>query len=227
MRRRPSSSDMDRKRATNALIGSPVERIEDFRFLTGRGQYVDDLAFQGMLHAVIVRSPRAHGRIRGVDKRAALARPGVHAVITAEDIGASIPTIPLRQEASPEFKPFEQPVIAHGKVRYVGEPIAVILAATQAAAEDALDAMVLDIVDLPAVVDSAAAAEGDVLLFESAGRNVALTLSGVRGDADAAFRQAPYTRREQFKVQRHGAVPLESRGLLAQWNAEQGRMTIY
>ena len=218
---------MERKRATNALIGSPIERIEDFRFLTGRGQYVDDLAFQGMLHAVIVRSPRAHGRIHAVDKRAALARPGVHAVITAEDIGASIPTIPLRQEASPEFKPFEQPVIAHGKVRYVGEPVAVILAATQAAAEDALDAMVLDIVDLPAVVDSAAAAEGDVLLFESAGRNVALTLSGVRGDADAAFRQAPYTRREQFKVQRHGAVPLESRGLLAQWNAEQGRMTIY
>jgi aerobic carbon-monoxide dehydrogenase large subunit len=217
---------MDRKRATNALIGSPIERIEDFRFLTGRGQYVDDLAFQGMLHAVIVRSPRAHGRIHAVDKRAALARPGVHAVITAEDIGASIPTIPLRQEASPEFKPFEQPVIAHGKVRYVGEPVAVILAATQATAEDAVDAMVLDIVDLPAVVDSAAAAEGDVLLFESAGRNVALTLSGVRGDADAAFRQAPYTHREQFKVQRHGAVPLESRGLLAQWNAEQGRMTV-
>jgi carbon-monoxide dehydrogenase large subunit len=218
---------MDRKRATNALIGSPVERIEDFRFLTGRGQYVDDLAFEGMLHAVIVRSPRAHGRIRGVDKRAALARPGVHAVITAEDIGASIPTIPLRQEASPEFKPFEQPVIAHGKVRYVGEPIAVILAATQAAAEDALDATVLDIVDLPAVVDAAAAAKGGVLLFESAGRNIALTLSGVREDADAAFRHAPYTRREQFKVQRHGAVPLESRGLLAQWDAEQGRMTVY
>jgi aerobic carbon-monoxide dehydrogenase large subunit len=215
------------KRATNALIGSPIERVEDFRFLTGRGQYVDDLTFEDMLHAVIVRSPRAHGSIRSIDQRAALAHPGVHAVITAADIGASIPTIPLRQEVSPEFKAFEQPVIAHEKVRYVGEPVAVILAATQAAAEDALDAMVLDIADLPAVVDSAAAAKGDVLLFESAGRNVALTLTGVRGNAEAAFKDAPYTRREQFKVQRHGAVPMEPRGLLAQWNAEQGRMTVY
>jgi aerobic carbon-monoxide dehydrogenase large subunit len=218
---------MDRKRATNALIGSPIERIEDFRFLTGRGQYVDDLAFEDMLHAVIMRSPRAHGRIRSIGKRAATARPGVHAVITAADIGALVPTIPLRQEASPEFKPFEQPVIAHGKVRYVGEPVAVVLAATQAAAEDALDAMELDIADLPAVVDTATAAKGDILLFEEAGRNVALTLTGVRGDPEAAFRHAPYTRREQFNGQRHGAVPMEPRGLLAQWNAEQGRMTVY
>ncbi|TMJ33166.1 MAG: xanthine dehydrogenase family protein, partial [Alphaproteobacteria bacterium] len=215
------------KRATNALIGSPIERIEDFRFLTGRGQYVDDLAFDDMLHAVIVRSSRAHGRIRSIDKRAAMARPGVHTVITAADLGASVPTIPLRQEASPEFKPYEQPVLAHEKVRYVGEPVAVILAATQAAAEDALDAMVIEIDDMPAVVDAATAVHGDILLFESAGSNVALTLSGVRGDADAAFKDAPYIRREQFSVQRHGAVPMEPRGLLAHWNAEQRQMTVY
>jgi carbon-monoxide dehydrogenase large subunit len=218
---------MDRPRAKNALIGSPVERIEDFRFLTGRGQYVDDLAFKDMLHAVIARSPRAHGRIRAIDKRAALARAGVHAVITAADIGAPVPTIPLRQEASPEFKPFEQPVLAHDKVRYVGEPVAVILAATQAAAEDALDAVTIEMDELPAVVDSAAATKGDAFLFESAGRNVALTLTGVRGDADAAFNNPAYTRREHFKVQRHGAVPLEPRGLLAQWDAEQSRLTVY
>src|SRR5713226_3470863 len=191
---------MDRKRATNALVGSPIERIEDFRFLTGRGQYVDDLAFQDMLHAVIVRSPLAHGRIRSIDKSTALKSPGVHAVITAADIGSSIPTIPLRQESDPAFRAFEQPVIAHDKVRYVGEPVAVVLAETPAAAEDALDAMVLDIVALPAVVDSAMSAKGDILLFESAGRNVALTLSGVRGNADVAFEGAAYTRREQFKV---------------------------
>jgi carbon-monoxide dehydrogenase large subunit len=218
---------MDRRRAPNALVGSPIERIEDFRFLTGRGQYVDDLAFEEMLHAVVVRSPVAHGRIRSIDKSAALARPGVHAVITATDIGPSIPTIPLRQESSPAFKAFEQPVIAHDKVRYVGEPVAVVLAETQAAAEDALEAMVLDIVTLPAVVDSAMAAKSDILLFEGAGRNVALTLSGVRGDADVAFRDAAYSRREQFKVQRHGAVPMEPRGLLAQWDADQDRLTVY
>src|SRR6266849_2617991 len=218
---------MDRKRATNALVGSPIERIEDFRFLTGRGQYVDDLSFKGMLHAVIVRSPLAHGRIRSIDKSAALARPGVHAVITAADIGPFIPTIPLRQESLPAFKAFEQPVIAHDKVRYVGEPVAVVLAQTQAVAEDALDAMALDIVALPAVVDTAMAASADILLFESVGSNVALTLSGVRGDPDVAFKDAAYARREQFKVQRHGAVPMEPRGLLAQWNAEQDRLTVY
>jgi carbon-monoxide dehydrogenase large subunit len=218
---------MDRKRATNALVGSPIERIEDARFLTGRGQYVDDLSFEGMLHAVIVRSPLAHGRIRSIDKSAALARPGVHAVITAADIGPSIPTIPLRQESLPAFKAFEQPVIAHDKVRYVGEPVAVVLAQTQAAAEDALDAMVLDIAALPAVVDSTTAATAKILLFESAGSNAALTLSGVRGDADVAFKNAAYSRREQFKVQRHGAVPLEPRGLLAEWSADQGRLTVY
>jgi carbon-monoxide dehydrogenase large subunit len=218
---------MDRKRATNALVGSPIERIEDFRFLRGRGQYVDDLSFEEMLHAVIVRSPVAHGRIRSIDKTAALAFPGVHAVITAADIGPSIPTIPLRQESSPAFEAFEQPVIAYDKVRYVGEPVAVVLAETQAAAEDALDAMVLDIATLPAVIDSATAAKADILLFEGAGRNVALTLSGVRGDPDAAFKNAPYSRREQFKVQRHGAVPMEPRGLLAVWNADQARLTVY
>jgi aerobic carbon-monoxide dehydrogenase large subunit len=218
---------MHRKRATNALIGSPIERIEDLRFLKGRGQYVDDLALEDMLHAVIVRSPRAHGRIRAIDKRAALACPGVHAVITAGDIGFPVPTIPLRQESDPAFRAFEQPVIAHDKVRYVGEPVAVILARSQAAAEDALDAMVLDIAALPAVIDCAMAAKADVLLFESTGRNVALTLTGVRGEANIAFNDAPYTRRERFKVQRHGAVPMEPRGLLAHWNADRDRLTVH
>jgi aerobic carbon-monoxide dehydrogenase large subunit len=218
---------MDRKRATNALIGSPIERIEDFRFLKGRGQYVDDLALEDMLHAVIVRSPRAHGRIRAIDKSAALACPGVYAVITAGDIGSPVATIPLRQESDPAFRAFEQPVIAHDKVRYVGEPVAVILASSQAAAEDALDAMVLDIAALPAVIDCAMAAKADVLLFESTGRNVALTLSGVRGEANVAFNDAPYTRRERFKVQRHGAVPMEPRGLLAHWNADRDRLTVH
>jgi carbon-monoxide dehydrogenase large subunit len=221
---------MDQKRTTNAFVGSPVERLEDFRFLRGRGQFVDDLARDNLLHAVILRSAVAHGRIRSIDPRAALARPGVHAVITAADIGAStgsaIPTIPLRQESSPAFKPFEQPVIAHDKVRYVGEPLAVVLAESAAAAEDALDAIALEIESLPAVVDSAGAGKNDILLFEGARSNLALTLTGVRGDADAAFERAGYVRREHFKVQRHGAVPMEPRGLLAEWDAALGRLTV-
>jgi len=214
----------DRRRGEamrNAFIGSPVERREDLRFLRGRGQFVDDLVRDDLLHAVILRSAVAHGRIRAIDTRAALARPGVRAVITAADIGAAIPTIPLRQESSPAFKPFEQPVIAHGKVRYVGEPVAVVVADSAAAAEDALDLIALEIEPLPAVVDGAA----DVLLIESADSNLALTLRGVRGDADAAFRHAAYTRREHFKVQRQGAVPMEPRGLLAEWDA--GWVTIH
>jgi carbon-monoxide dehydrogenase large subunit len=197
----------------NALIGSPVERIEDLRFLRGRGQYVDDLARDDLLHAAVLRSSVAHGRLKGVDTRAALALPGVRAVITAADIGTAIPTIPLRQESSPEFKPFEQPVIARDKVRYVGEPIAVVLADSAAAAEDALEAISADIESLPAVVTSA-------------GGTLALTLSGVRGDPDAAFARAPYTRRERFSVQRHGAVPMEPRGLLAEWDATRGVLTV-
>ena len=102
---------MDRKRTTNAFIGSAIERVEDFRLLRGRGQFVDDLARENLLHAVILRSSVAHGRICSIDTAAARARPGVHAVITAADIGAAIPTIPLRQDSSPAFKPFEQPVI--------------------------------------------------------------------------------------------------------------------
>ena len=216
---------MERKRTTNAFIGSPVERIEDFRFLRGRGQYVDDLARDDLLHAVILRSAVAHGRIRSIETRTALARPGVHAVITAAEIGAAIPTIPLRQESSPAFKPFEQPVIAHRKVRYVGEPVAVVLADSAAAAEDALEAVAVEIEALLAIVSSAAATN-DVLLFEDAGSNLALALTGVRGDADAAFKGAPYVRRERFSVQRHGAVPMEPRGLLAEWDAA-GRLTVH
>ena len=107
---------VDRARPANSFVGSPIERIEDLRFLRGKGQYVDDISPPGLLHAVILRSAVAHGRIREIDRAAALARPGVHAVITAADIG-NIPTIPLRQEQLAAFKPFEQPVIAVGKVR--------------------------------------------------------------------------------------------------------------
>ena len=87
---------MESTRRTNAFVGSPVERIEDLRLLRGRGQYVDDLAPAGLLHAVILRSAVAHGRIRAIDAAAAQARPGVVAVITAADIGPVMPTIPLR-----------------------------------------------------------------------------------------------------------------------------------
>src|SRR5262249_42494453 len=157
----------DRTRPANSFVGSPIERIEDLRFLCGKGQYVDDVSPAGLLHAVIVRSSTAHGRIRGIDYGAALAQPDVHAVITAADIG-DVPTIPLRQEQLEIFKPFEQPVIAVGKVRYVGEPVAIVVAETAAAAEDAAEAVAIDIEELPVVADCGPAAEtGGTLLFDT------------------------------------------------------------
>ena len=116
---------MDHKRTINTFVGSPVERLEDLRFLRGRGRFVDDLDDNRyVLHAAILRSPLAHGRIRAIDVSAARAQPGVEAVITAADIG-DVPFITMRQELLPVFKPYLQPVIARDKVRYVGEPLAV------------------------------------------------------------------------------------------------------
>ena len=141
-------------RAT-ALIGQPVDRAEDLRFLTGAGKYVDDLQRDGMLHAVLLRSGVAHGRIRSLDTSAALAMKGVHGVITAAEIGGQVPVIPLRLANLPEFKPYLQPVIAREKVRYVGEPLAVVVAESQPLAEDALEAIEVEIESLPAVPDRA------------------------------------------------------------------------
>jgi carbon-monoxide dehydrogenase large subunit len=211
----------------NSLIGSPIERLEDLRFLRGRGEYVDDVARPGLLHAAILRSPVAHGRIRKIDAGPALALPGVRAVLTAADFGSSVPTIPLRQEPLPAFLPYLQPVIAVDRVRYVGEPVAVVIADGPGIAEDALDHVILDIEHLAAVSSREGAAGDEILLFEGTTTNRPITLTAVRGDADAAFRQADYVRRERFTVQRHSAIPMEPRGLIAEWDADAGHLTIW
>jgi aerobic carbon-monoxide dehydrogenase large subunit len=213
-------------RTVNSLVGSPIERLEDLRFLRGRGQYVDDLARGDMLHAAILRSSVAHGRIRSIDVSAARALAGVHSVITAKDIGNRVPRVPMRLQPLPDFEPFGQPVIAETKVRYVGEAIAVVLADTAGIAEDALGLIEVDIEALPAVADRHASAQGASLLFEDAGSNLAIKFHAVRGDAAAAFRDAPYVRRESFRTQRHMALPMEPRGLLAEWDAARGRLTV-
>jgi carbon-monoxide dehydrogenase large subunit len=209
------------------LIGQPVDRVEDLRFLTGAGKFVDDLTRDGMLHAVVLRSGVAHGRIRRLDAAAARAKPGVHAVITAAEIGEGVPVIPLRLANLPEFAPYLQPVIARDKVRYVGEPVAVVVATSQALAEDALEAIELEIERLPALPDRRAAADGAALLFEATGSNRAVRYAVAFGDADAAFAKAEYTRRESFRCHRLTAVPLETRGLIAEWDAAKSRVTVF
>jgi aerobic-type carbon monoxide dehydrogenase small subunit (CoxS/CutS family) len=155
---------------------SPARRWSgaDRRFLRGRGEYVDDLVVEGLLHAVILRSAVAHGRIVSLDTSTALKCPGVHAVITGKDMPGGVPIIPMRLQPLPEFKPYEQPVLAYDKVRYVGEPIAVVLADSVAMAEDALEAIGLDIEPLPAVAGHATAAKNSSLLFETTGTNRSL-----------------------------------------------------
>ena len=210
---------------TNRYIGSPVERVEDLRFLRGRGEFVGDLRREGMLHAAILRSPSAHGRLRRIDATAAYAIPGVRAVITAAEIGA-VPTIPLRLLPLPGTERFLQPIIAVDRVRYVGEPVAVVLADSAALAEDGVGAIALDIEELSPVADRRASGRHDILLFEESGTNLAMAFTAVSGDADAAFREAAYVRRECFQVQRYTALPMEPRGLLAEWDGAQGRMTV-
>ncbi len=213
-------------RTVNTLIGSPVERLEDLRFLRGRGQYVDDLARDGLLHAAFLRSPVAHGRIRAIDVSQARALAGVHCVLTAKDIGDPVPRVPMRLQPLPEFDAVGQPVIAESKVRYVGEALAVVLADSAGVAEDALGLIEVDIEPLPVISDRVVSASKAALLFEEKGDNLAMTFRAVRGDAAAAFADAPYTRRESFRTQRHMALPMEPRGLLAEWDAADGKLTV-
>jgi carbon-monoxide dehydrogenase large subunit len=211
----------------NTFIGAPMERREDLRFLRGRGEYVDDVAMPGLLYAVILRSSVAHGRLVSIDASAALKVPGVHSVITGADMPGGPPIIPMRLQPLPEFKPFEQPVIAHEKVRYVGEPIAVLLATSVAIGEDALEAIAVEIEDLPAVADWQTAAKNQSVLFEKPGTNRSLVFQARKGDADAAFANAPYTRREYFRTGRHYGLTMEPRGVMATWDDARAKLTIY
>lgn len=213
--------------APNRLIGSPLERVEDLRLLRGRGQFVADINREGQLHAVILRSSVAHGRLQNIDTGAALQLAGVHAILTAVDLGTPVPVLPIRLQPLPELEPFRQPMLAHDRVRYVGEPLAVIVAESPAIAEDALDLIDVDIESLPAITDRTQAEAGDTILFEEHGSNVSMQWNAVKGDADAAFAKADYTRRETFRVQRHAALFMEPRGFVAEWDAEAERLTVW
>jgi carbon-monoxide dehydrogenase large subunit len=210
-----------------SYVGRSIERIEDLRLLRGRGKYVDDLHRDGMLHAAILRSPIPHGLIKTINFSNARAMPGVRAVYTAADIApgnTKVPAIPVRLMPVEKLLPFEQPVIAREKVRYVGEPIAVVVAESLAQAEDALDAIELDIETLPPVPDRHVSATNKSLLVEEAGTNIPIRYTATKGDALAA--KAPYVRRERLSANRHTAVCLEPRGLLASWDGAQTKLTV-
>jgi carbon-monoxide dehydrogenase large subunit len=208
-------------------IGRPLERFEDARFLRGEGCFVDDMQLPGMCHAVVVRSAVAHGRLLGIDKSAALDVPGVLAVLTHADMAAWCAEIPVRVGPVAGLERFLQWPIAVDTVRYVGEPVAVVIAEDRYVAEDGADLVHADIEALDAVVGMDDALYGEVFVHAHRGTNVAAHYEASRGDADAAFAQAEYVRKESFYCHRHSSVPLETRGLLARWDGANERLSVW
>ncbi|QHE83912.1 xanthine dehydrogenase family protein molybdopterin-binding subunit [Hydrogenophaga sp. BPS33] len=212
---------------SDTMIGRAVERSEDTRLLTGRGRYVDDVKRPGMLHAVVVRSPMAHATVLSIDASAALELPGVVKVITYADIAALAKAIPQRTCPLPGMENFLQMPMADQVVRYVGEPVAMVIAENRYIAEDAAELVYVDYDGLDAVVDARDAAQNKVVVHAAQGTNVASAYRVGRGDIEAAFRNAHYTRKESFYVHRHSAVPLETRGLVAEWDANAQHMSVW
>ena len=208
-------------------FGRSVLRKEDHRLLTGRGKYAADLRLPGMLHAAVLRAPHPHARLGAIRAKAALALRGVVAVVTAEDLGA-IGRIPVRLGPRPGVVACLQSPLAREKVRYVGEPVAVVIAESRYLAEDALDLMEVDYDPLPAVTDARRAVEpGSPVLHESINGNLVDRLDTHTGDARGALAAAAYRVSERFVVQRHTGVPMETRGLTAAFDPGTGVLRLW
>jgi carbon-monoxide dehydrogenase large subunit len=212
---------------TPKLVGARVKRVEDRRLLTGQGRYVDDHRPAGTLYAAFLRSPHAHARIVHVDAAPALAAPGVVAVLTGEEIARLAK--PLRAASKmPHYKETAMPALAVGKVRYVGEPVAVVVAESRYAAEDALDRIAVRYETLPPVTDmEAALANGSPLVHDDVGTNLILRREFAVGDVDAALRGAEVVVRERFRFYRHAGVCMENRGCLAEYDAGAERLSLH
>jgi aerobic carbon-monoxide dehydrogenase large subunit len=209
------------------LVGRPIRRVEDARFLTGAACYVGDFTRERMCHAVVVRSRLAHARLGDVRRSAALALPGVVAVLTASDLDDPDVRIPIRLAPLPGFDRYLQGVLARDRVRYVGEPVAVVIAEDRHVAEDAAALVTADYEPLEPVVDVHQAMSDRTVLHAGAGTNVASRYTVSRGDAAAAFAGAEYTRQETFRCHRHSAMPIETRGLVAEWDAVARTLTVW
>ncbi len=205
-------------------IGRSVPRVEDGRLLTGRGAFIDDHPpVAGLFHAAIVRSPHAHARIRGWDARAALAMEGVVGVVTGADVARACKPFGVGVTAPIHYYP-----AATDKVRFVGEPVAVVVARDRYLAEDAAEAVVVDYEPLPAVVDVEKALEpGAPILHEAVGSNLAGHRRLVYGDPDRAFAEAEVVVRERFHFPKYGSTPIETYGVIARWDAVDGVLTIW
>src|SRR5262245_40722653 len=209
-------------------VGRSLKRREDERFLKGRGAYVADVQRPHTLHLAVVRSPHAHARIRAIDLAAARALPGVVAVVTFDDVPELGRAIPMRMNERGQMQRYLQRPLARDKVRYVGEPVAAVVATDRYLAEDARERVRVDYEPLPAAIDTRTSAEpGAPLLVEAEGTNVVAAFTVASGDVDQALRGADLVVHETFYVQRHAGVPLETRGALADWDAGRGVLSLW
>jgi len=218
-------------------VGRSLLRREDRRLLTGQGQFIADLALPRMLHAVLVRSPVAHARIRSVDLSHAATMPGVMLALNGADLLQLLPPVPEGQISMPskwtsvvqhKFLNPQQPLLAHDKVRHVGEGIAIIVAETRDQAEDAAEQASWDLEELPAVVDPEAALRPDsAIVHDRFHTNLIGAFSVGRGDAAAALAGAPHRLRRRFYHHRYAAVPMECRGVVAAYDPRTDSATIW
>jgi carbon-monoxide dehydrogenase large subunit len=214
-------------------IGQAVTRFEDGRLLRGRGRYHDDVALPGQAYMVVVRSTHAAAGIRGVQAAAALAMPGVLAVFTAADLGDELGTMKMtlrrkRPDGSPMFAPPHRG-LARERVRYVGDPIALVIAETRAQAEDAAERVRVDYEPLPAVTSTAEAVRpGAPAVWDECPDNVSnVHEAGDRGATDAALAAAPRVIRRRYVITRVHAQYMEPRGALGVWDPVEERYTLY
>ncbi len=209
-------------------VGRSIVRPEDIPLVRGEAEFVGDIERPGQLHARIVRSDAAHGRLLCVHTQGAIERPGVVAVFT----GADLPDVrvPIRMEMGDVARQSlaTQPPLAVDRVRYVGEPVAVVVAYDQRSAEDAAAEVYPELEELDVVIDGVAGAQaGSVVLHEVLGDNVVDRLRWRIGRVDEALAKAAVVVREELYMQRHTGVPLETRGIVAAWDPGLGRLTIW
>ena len=213
--------------STQPYIGAPLRRREDVRFVTGQGQYLDDVRLPEMLHAAILRSPHAHARVRGIDASAALALDGVTAVFTYADMAELMKPIPMRVFPLPGLDNYLQTPLSADTVRHAGEAVAVVVAESRYLAEDAIDLIEVDYEPLPAVASVSDALTDAVVVHSANGTNLAGSAEINVGDVDVAFRDADYVRKEEFHTNRHTANPMETRGLVASYDSADGHLRVW
>jgi len=207
-------------------IGRPVRRSEDSRYLRGEASYIADFVLPQMLHAAVVRSPHAHARVVAVRGDPARRVPGVVDVITAADLRGRVQPIPPNAIEGAVVIPVPHPPLAGDRVRYEGEPVAVVVAQSLPAALDGALAVEVDYDPLPAVTDARAARDAGIVLHEPAADNVLLRWSRRGGDPERAFRSAAHVVRQRFHIPRLAGAPLETRGATAAYEAGSDLLTV-